>query len=404
MPVLSLANPAQNDFGTAFRLLARLEGAGNPAGTPSALTLTADSLTFTLSGSGLSWVVGPDGLQITGGTVAGITISAGTLPMFVLTGLAMDGLLLNTALLADRLMTDDAALETLFLSLDWTLQGHTGPESCDPALTSGDGVPLLLTGDTFFALGRGYPEIIAGTGNDTIQGSSDGGRHFGGDGNDAFSIGGTSDAELYGDAGNDRILGGSGRNLAYGGAGRDTVQGGRSRDTLNGDDGNDQIAAGDENDFAYGGNGRDIIDAGEGNDATYAGSGADVVLAGGGDDDIHGGFGKDTLNGGGGADRFNFDCNLDPRFNVDRVQDFVSGEDLFVLYRTTFDGLAPGALPGAAFATTGNGQATEAGHRIILDQDDGHLYFDPDGTGAARILFARVNAGLQLVPEDFLVF
>jgi Ca2+-binding RTX toxin-like protein len=459
MPTLSISNPVQTDFTFAFFMLARLEDAGLPAGTPSRLTVTANNLTFVLTGDGLSWAIGPDGLLLTGGTVSGIEILAGGVAQYAITALEMDAVALTTAMLSDRLMTDNAALERLFLSQDWTMQGDSGPESYDPALQSDEGVSLLLTGDTYFALQGGYEDIIAGSGDDFIQASSGGGAFHGGAGDDVFALGGVEDAQMYGGTGNDRLFGGSGRSIAEGGAGRDTVHGGRARDTLSGDDGNDQIAAGDENDLAYGGTGNDIIVAGDGNDASFGGAGGDLIRAeagddlteggdgsdslyggddrdfvfgergddlveggngddniagdlgddtvrgGEGDDEIYGGFGKDTLNGGAGADRFNFDFVLDAQFNVDRVQDFTQGEDTLVLYSTTFGNLPRGALDAAAFVANDAGQATDAAHRIIHEADRGRLYFDPDGTGAAgRILFARITPDLQLMPEDFLVY
>jgi Ca2+-binding RTX toxin-like protein len=459
MPTLSISNPVQTDFTYAFFLLARLEDAGLPAGTPAQLTITANNLTFVLSGDGLSWAIGPDGLLLTGGTVSGIQILAGGAPQYAITELEIDAVVLNTAILSDRLMTDNAALERLFLSLDWTMRGDSGPESYDPALQTDDGVSLLLTGDTYFALQGGYEDIIAGTGDDFIQASSGGGVFHGGAGDDVFALGGVEDAQMYGGTGHDKLFGSSGRNIAEGGEGRDTVNGGHARDTLSGDEGNDQIAAGDENDFTYGGTGNDLVVAGNGNDANYGGAGADQIWAeagddlieggdgadslyggadrdflfgergndlvegdtgndylggdlgddtvrgGDGDDEVFGGFGNDTLNGGAGADNFNFDFILDAKFNVDRVQDFTQGEDTLVLYSTTFGNLPRGALDPAAFVANDAGQATDAAQRIIYEADRGRLYFDADGTGSAgRILFARITPDLLLMPEDFLVY
>lgn len=459
MPTLAISNTAQTDFTFAFFLLSRLEEAGNPVGTPAQLTVTANAVTFVLTGTNLSWAVGPDGLLLTGGTISGIDIQVSGIPQYAITELEMDAVALNTAMLSDRLMTDDAALERFFLGLDWTMQGGNGSETYDPALQSDDGVALLLTGNTTFALLGGYEEIIAGTGNDFIQAASGGGVFHGGAGNDVVAIGGVEDAQAYGGSGNDRLFGGSGRNIIEGGAGRDTVLGGRSRDTLSGDDGNDEISARADNDSVYGGNGNDIIQAGHGNDASYGGAGADQILdeagddlieggdgadslyggdgrdfvfgdrggdlvnggdgndnvggdlgndtvqGGDGDDEIYGGFGRDRLIGGAGSDRFNFDFVLDARYNVDRVSDFTQGEDTLVLYSTTFGNLPRGELDAAAFVANLSGRATDAAHRIIHETDRGRLWFDPDGTGAAeRILFAHVTPGLQLMPEDFLVF
>ena len=65
-------------------------------------------------------------------------------------------------------------------------------------------------------------------------------------------------------------------------------------------------------------------------------------------------------------------------------------------------GLATGTLAASAFRI-GAG-AADASDRIIYDDDNGALFFDPDGLGgAAAVRFATLDAGLAMSNVDFLV-
>lgn len=203
--------------------------------------------------------------------------------------------------------------------------------------------------------------VVAGSGNDTIYGSSADNILTGGDGNDT----------LYGLNGNDTFIGGLGSDTIYGGNGRDTLDysfataditvsllAGTSsgadtgNDTLSsietlklgsgndiaigdnndnwiyGGDGNDNITGLDGDDTFYGGAGNDIFDGGDGTDtvdyssitvaidarlSTSTGSSAQTgtdtysnienIIGGSGDDTIHGNGGSNILYGGSGNDR-----------------------------------------------------------------------------------------------------
>lgn len=78
----------------------------------------------------------------------------------------------------------------------------------------------------------------AGSGNDTVYGSSYNDIIEGGDGNDLI-YGWYGDDALIGDNGNDTLYGDYGNDLLYGGAGGDTLVGGGGNDNLFGGTGND---------------------------------------------------------------------------------------------------------------------------------------------------------------------
>ncbi len=109
---------------------------------------------------------------------------------------------------------------------------------------------------------------------------------------------------------------------------------------------------GPRNGFA-GGNSRD--NTLNGNDALNTLAGRD------GDDTLNGRGGADNLWGGAGADRFVFDTALGAD-NVDRVRDFVVGEDTIVLDHGVFGALAAGPLAAGALQVGGSIALTRDAH------------------------------------------
>lgn len=154
-----------------------------------------------------------------------------------------------------------------------------------------------MNGEDYMFGGAGDDSLDAGAQQDTLDG---------GEGADILRGRGGAD-ELFGGADNDRVFGNGGADDASGGTGNDSLFGGGGGDDLRGDDGNDRLV---------GGNGDDSLDGGDGADR------------------LRGGNGEDTLTGGAGADRFEFrdDAN-------DIVSDFVLGEDLLDVRRTTADNI-----------------------------------------------------------------
>lgn len=228
-----------------------------------------------------------------------------------------------------------------------------------------------------------------------------------------------------GNALDNRITGNDAANLIDGGAGADTMRGGDGNDRYIVDNAGDRVVErGDE--------GRDTIDStvsyslagrsveilhlvgrrpidGTGNrfaNEIHGNDGRNRLDGGGGADILAGGGGADTLTGGSGKDLFVFDT-APGRRNIDRITDFASGVDRIALDHDAFAALAdPGGgrarLAPSAFMI--GDRAGDAGDRILYDRDSGHLFYDPDGTGAqARILFAEITPGATLTAADFLI-
>ncbi|MDW8110243.1 MAG: hypothetical protein RMJ96_01370 [Candidatus Bipolaricaulota bacterium] len=149
-----------------------------------------------------------------------------------------------------------------------------GPNACPASGCGNDKIIGTVGDDTVFGDdGRGglpntgHDWIIAGDGNDFIDGEAGDDQIFAGEGDDL----------VEGRSGNDRIEGGNGNDILQGGSGDDRILGGLDDDTIEGGSGNDILIGGD---------GDDLIDGGQGNDW------------------IEGGRGTDTLSGGGGNDTF----------------------------------------------------------------------------------------------------
>lgn len=133
-------------------------------------------------------------------------------------------------------------------------------------------------------------------------------------------------------------------------------------------------------------------------------SGRDALAGGGGADLLDGGLGADTLDGGSGADSFRFSTALGSG-NVDRILDFNVSADTILLDSLVFADLGgDGPLAGSAFHRSAAGVAEDALDRILYDTDSGALSYDADGDGGdAAVLFARLNANLNLSASDFII-
>lgn len=229
-----------------------------------------------------------------------------------------------------------------------------------------------------------WVDVITGTGNDTINLSA---------------------------AIQSRIRSGAGTDFLIGGTGRDFVEGGDGDDIING-------GAGDDNDWyvfesvpftgLFGGAGNDIINGEVGNDRLEGDDGNDT---------LNGGDGDDTLTGGNGSDWFVFDSETaftPATVGVDRITDFVKNTDKIVLDKTTFTTLtspANGSLSSNEFAAINesvNG-ATVAGAsiaRIVFNQFNGDLFYNPDGVTAglgSGGRFASFAGSSPLSATDFLL-
>lgn len=176
--------------------------------------------------------------------------------------------------------------------------------------------------------------VIAGSGNDTLNGDFQANILIGNAGNDTLKGGSGADT-LYGDdsantlSGNDLLEGGDGDDTLYAGLGDDILRGGSGNDTFYGGTGNDTLdysTAGVAITATLGsslitGEGADVVDltsievlkAGSSADVItmansgvlstiYAGAGNDIITGGSQVDTIYGEAGADTIRGNAGAD------------------------------------------------------------------------------------------------------
>ena len=136
-----------------------------------------------------------------------------------------------------------------------------------------------------------------------------------------------SDAPLYGQLRymlvNDSISGTVNADRMYGGAGNDRLYGGGGNDRLYGEAGNDRLS---------GNSGNDYLRGGAGNDRVYGGSGAD------------------SLYGDAGQDVFVFNTTANGTTNVDSIRDFSARDDAVWLDNSVFTAVGSnGALKSGAF-------------------------------------------------------
>lgn len=142
----------------------------------------------------------------------------------------------------------------------------------------------------------------------------------------------------------------------------------------------------------------------DGDDAFLGGAGKDVVDGGAGDDRLLGGGGDDVLTGGEGADAFVF---LGGDEGVDRIRDFVGGEDAILVSAGGFGGgLVEGALAADRFEVNATGESSAAAGTgaFTYESDAGKLWWDADGSGeGARVAVALLNGAPALAASDILV-
>jgi Ca2+-binding RTX toxin-like protein len=231
-------------------------------------------------------------------------------------------------------------------------------------------------------------KLIAEPAGSILNGLGGRDRLYGREGDDTLN-GGEDNDKLYGGDGKDRLDGGEGDDKLYGGDGKDRLDAGEGNDKLYGGDGNDRLLGRAGNDYLYGQ---------DGNDKLYSGSGNDKLYGGDGDDILTGGYGNDTLVGGQGSDTYKF-----TRLNgTDKVLGFVSGEDKLVIDQATFDSLSSGDQIEASEIFFGS--TADAGNEyLIYNEDQGHLYYDSDGSGETEspVVIVLLGRGTSLSANDF---
>jgi hypothetical protein len=129
------------------------------------------------------------------------------------------------------------------------LNGGAGADTADYSAAS---VPLTISIDSQAndgargerdAVATDVENVVGGSGNDSITGSTAANDLDGGTGNDSISGGSGNDA-VDGGIGNDSLVGGVGDDVIDGGTGNDTISGEIGNDTLDGESGLDQVDGG----------------------------------------------------------------------------------------------------------------------------------------------------------------
>ena len=145
-----------------------------------------------------------------------------------------------------------------------------------------------------------------------------------------------------------------------------------------------------------------------GADTLLGTSGIDKIVAYGGADYLYGKGGADQLTGGAGEDKFVFDTRFDG--SIDEIMDFNPLEDVLYLDNAIFTKLSGGSLSEPKRIYSGqlkDGPGATAGDSsdfLVYDSNTGNLSYDADGSGAGHaIVFAHMQAGLDLVPANFYV-
>lgn len=205
----------------------------------------------------------------------------------------------------------------------------------------------------------------------------------------------TTAVTRYGTNAGEKAIGEFGDDAVYARGGNDQVFGRKGNDRLYGEDGNDYVIGGD------GTEGTALVDTG--NDLLYGGNGNDLIFGGDGNDVLYGGNGKDSLYGGVGSDIFVFDVRPNVSTNLDYIDDFNPTYDTIKLSQAAFSKIAKGTLKAGAFVV--GTSFKQADDRILYHKTAGALFYDPDGSGAAKaIQFANIGKNLALKYYDFIIY
>ncbi len=212
------------------------------------------------------------------------------------------------------------------------------------------------------------------------------------------------------------LTGNSGNNVLDGGTGADTMDGKDGNDTYYADVVADTVAEAastgtdtvyytgtETGTFTLGAGIENLVisgtaatkGTGQALDNTLTGNlAANVFDGAAGNDTLDGGLGNDTLTGGADNDTFVFSTALGAT-NVDTIADFVHVDDTIQLSSGIFTGInGLGTLTADQFLASSAAVATDEFQRIILDTDDGKLYYDTDGNGSAvAIQIGKITMG-----------
>ncbi|NEO57242.1 MAG: hypothetical protein F6K54_31755 [Okeania sp. SIO3B5] len=196
--------------------------------------------------------------------------------------------------------------------------------------------------------------------------------------------------------------------------GNDTITGLAGNDNINGRDGDDEIIGSQGNDSLYGQDGDDTLEGRQGRDRLFGGNGDDSLNGGQGRDFLNGGEGNDTLTGGASIDRFIF--NTSDEFNsddlgVDDITDFMPGEDVIFLHKSTFTAITSNSGEGFSFnnefaIVTSDADAETSAGVIVYNSNNGKLFYNANRTAAAFGSggeFANLTNIPSISEDDFLL-
>ncbi|MDY7008299.1 MAG: calcium-binding protein, partial [Cyanobacteriota bacterium] len=141
-------------------------------------------------------------------------------------------------------------------------------------------------------------------------------------------------------------------------------------------------------------------------------NGNDSLVGGIGRDRFNGGAGNDTLIGGASIDRFIFNTNDEfdsDDIGVDDITDFVPGQDIILLDKSTFTEITSDSGTGfsidAEFAiVTSDADAETSEAFIVYNSNNGKLFYNTNGTEAefgSGGEFANLTNTASISEDDF---
>jgi serralysin len=149
--------------------------------------------------------------------------------------------------------------------------------------------------------------------------------------------------------------------------------------------------------------GDDYIRGGAGDDQIFGNEGKDALIGNAGNDILNGGAGDDILTGGVGKDRFMFGDSTPfntASLGVDRINDFIPGEDLIGLSKAAFPNLGNDFF-GTVTEDASVGSSAAA---IVYNTSNGKLFYNTNGVDAGLGnggQFANIFGQPTLSARDF---
>ena len=221
--------------------------------------------------------------------------------------------------------------------------------------------------------------IIAGSGNDTLDGGFDADFYTGGKGNNVFIVDNKKDVVVDKEGGVDTVISSVSyalvstiENITLTGTANLFAKGNKLNNVIMANEGNDVLVAGSGNVIINGGNGDDVIYGSLGK------ASKSIIDGGAGDDEITAGLGANILSGGAGSDTFIYAKGT----GTTKILDFQPGVDHLDIRIGAFKGLHFGVLDNSNFSSGISTVAPNTHTQFIYNTKDGKLYYDQDGSYA----------------------